>query len=100
MATAFVTEYFRLSKDANGGRVAAGKEPANTTQSITFSSSTQSAAFQASTSVIRIWVSSQAHVKVGANPTADANDTPLSAKNPEYFGVNPGDKIAIFEGSL
>jgi len=78
------------------------KEPSITTQAFAFTSSAQSAEFSASTRVIRITNATDAicYWKVGVNPTATADSAPLGANaSVEYFGVNPGDKIAVYDGT-
>jgi hypothetical protein len=78
------------------------KEPSITTQAFAFAASTQSNAFNDQTRVIRITNATAAicYWKVGSNPTATADSAPLGANaTVEYFGVNPGDKIAVYDGT-
>jgi len=55
----------------------------------------------AKTTIVRIVPTTACHVKIGANPTAAADGTSmyLPAGVVEYFGVKPGQKIAIIQDS-
>ena len=59
--------------------------------------SAQSAAFAASTKVIRVVCTTNAWITFGANPTAakDATSLFIAANVPEFFGVTPGEKLAV-----
>ena len=57
--------------------------------------SVQSAAFQGGTRMIRLFADEPCRVLVGESPTAVATSTPLAEKGGEYFGVRPGDKLAV-----
>lgn len=68
-----------------------------TNQSVTFTTSAQSAAFQSTTTVIRVVADANCHIAVGTNPTATLNDMLLRA-NVEYdFYVTAGTKIAAVQ---
>ena len=54
-----------------------------------------SAAFNASTTLIRVWCDVQASFVIGASPTAANTNSPIGASTPEYFGVRPGHKISF-----
>lgn len=57
--------------------------------------STQSAAFAATSTFLRIQPDTACWIKVGANPTAVNNvGARLAAGQTEYYFVRPGDKIA------
>lgn len=69
--------------------------PAAAVQNIALTAaSTQSAAFNAQTHLIRLRADTDCFVQVGPSPTAAITDIPLSAGTIEYFGVTPGQKIA------
>jgi hypothetical protein len=57
--------------------------------------SAQSAKMSASTRVVRIATDTTVRVAFGTNPTATSTDVRLLADTVEYFGVNPGDKVAV-----
>ena len=71
----------------------------NSTQAVTYTTSTQSAAFGSSTRMIRVIADTDVYLAFGANPTATANDIRVPANQVEYFGVNPGEKVACYDGS-
>ena len=68
-------------------------------QIVTFTTSVQSVVFNARTSHVRAYVDQKAHLKVGPDPTATDQHTPIAPNSPEYFGVSPGDKIAAYDGT-
>lgn len=74
----------------------------NTTQSVAYTGTagTITNAVGAKTTVVRVVVSTDAYIAVGASPTATANDMPMTADMPEYFRVIPGvDKISAIQAS-
>lgn len=79
----------------------AAKAPAITSQAVTITaSSVQSAAFSATTGLIRIHCDVACHVQIGTtNPTATTSSLPLGAGQTEYFVVTPGDEIAVIAGA-
>lgn len=105
MATAHISEYKDLVKDATGKYVPVASEPAIATQAVTFTTSAQSAAFNTATKFIRVVCSEKAHFLVGANPTATVSHPYMAADSPEYFGVlyhvasGFQYKIAFYDGS-
>lgn len=109
MAQFHISEYNAIHRVNVGDDPAIGdgeaqvvKEPSITKQAFAFTSSTQSAAFNDSTRVIRISNATDAicFFEVGVNPTATEDSTPLGSNaSVEYFGVNPGDKIAVYDGT-
>jgi hypothetical protein len=58
-------------------------------------SSAQSAAFAVTTRFIEISADANCRIAVGSNPTATANNTLLQSGGVLYYGVRPGDKIAV-----
>jgi hypothetical protein len=70
----------------------------DTTQAVTYTTSTQSAAFGASTNLIRVIANADVYLAFGANPTADADDIRVPADTVEYFGVYAGQKVACYDG--
>jgi hypothetical protein len=58
--------------------------------------STQSAAFNAATAYIRLNCDTACCIAIGQNPVAVQPGVGRMATNQtEYFGVNPGDKVAV-----
>jgi hypothetical protein len=97
MAQLWITEYEDMA--IAGGFVPAGQEPAVTTQNVTFTTATQSAAFKNSTRFIRVVASAACHLAFGTNPTATTDTTRLAAGAAEYFGVKGGHKVSAVTGS-
>jgi hypothetical protein len=96
MAFAYITEYLRQPKDAIDRVLPAGQEPALAVQKIAIGAgSIQSAPFNAKTTFVRINVDVVCSIQFGANPTATAADTRMSADATEYFGVVPGQRVAV-----
>lgn len=99
MATAWVTEYESMARELGSGVVVPiPQEPAVAVQKITFTTATQSAAFNSRTKIIRVWTSAAAHVAFGTNPTATVNSTPIGTELVEWFGVRANDKVSIYDG--
>lgn len=98
MAKLHVSEYGGLVQ-TSGGVSPLVAEPPTAEQVVSYTTSTQSSAFNANTKVIRLVADADAYIKVGADPTADANDKFLPSGVVEYFYVQPGDKIAAYDGT-
>lgn len=95
MAVLFISEYDNVARD-NIGMVQAGQEPAIATQTVAIGvGSVQSGAFSAQTKFVRIHTDAICSVKFGVNPTAAATDARLAANQTEFFGVRPGQKVAV-----
>jgi len=63
-------------------------------------SSTQTAAFGATTTVIRVATTGDhVHIEIGANPTASVSSMMVPGGVMEYFAVKPGWKLAAIKGS-
>lgn len=106
MAKLHISEYNAIHKTNVGDDPVSGdaiaqavKEPSIATQAITFTSAESSAEFNDSTRIVRIVSDAQCYVAFGASPTATANSMLMPAFGVEYFGVNPGDKISVYDGT-
>lgn len=96
MAVLDVTEYSRLSADAQGRIIPVGSEPNRTNQQVAVGgTSAQSSAFGDATYFVRLHSDVVCRVAFGPNPTAAATTARLAAGASEYFGVTPGDKVAV-----
>lgn len=75
--------------------------PTGTSQKVAFDSSTQSSAFAANTTLIRVIATQDCHLKFGTSPTAltDGTCVFLKAGLPEYFGVIGLQKVAAIKDS-
>lgn len=94
MANLIVTEYASLGSDIGASRVPVAAEPAVTTQTVTFTTTTQSNAFNASTRFVRLIADANCHLLFGPNPTATTSHQKVTANTVEWRAVNPGDKVA------
>ena len=95
---AFISEYGVLAATNSGGvpaQIAA--EPALNDQVVDFSGGvTSSSAFSAQTRYIRIQCDTRCAVRFStAGTAATTSNKPLEAASPEYFGVQPGDKVSV-----
>jgi len=98
MATAYLREYAAMGL---AGALPSPQEPGITTQTAisTSATSAQSAAFDANTRFVAISspASQAVGVAFGSNPTADANSLRLPANGLYFFGVKPGEKVALID---
>lgn len=99
MANLYIQEYTSLGFDGNGATGPMGHEPAETSQNVSFTTATQSAAFGETTHFVRLYGSASFHVVFGDNPTATANSMKVAANAPEYFAVEPGQKLSVYDGT-
>jgi len=91
-ATLYISEFGGYQPSA----LPAAFAPEITHQTVSVSgSSTQSAAFNASTVLIRLFADAAMCVQVGGtSPTATTSSMPLNANQTEYILVRAGDKVA------
>lgn len=96
MSTLYITEYEELAKDGTGAVIQAGKEPAITTQTVSFTGTAGvSAAFNARTNYVRLYADGAGFLLFGVSPTAvTASGTPIALTTAEYFGVIPAQKVS------
>lgn len=99
MATAYITEYARLSGDADGHFLQIPEEPAVAVQTVTYTTATSSAAFNNSTKYIKINLPTGGRILFGTAPTAVAGSTYCIADKDYYFGVIPGQKVSCYDGT-
>lgn len=92
-ATLYVTEF----KERPPVTYQAAWTPAVANQTVAIGgASTQSAAFQWNTALIRVHADIACHVVIGgANPVATASSMRMIAGQTEYFLVVPGDLLAV-----
>lgn len=99
MATAFIREYADIGVTFSK-YIQAGAEPGLADQTITTSGTTaQSSAFNANTQLIVISTPAAQAVccLFGANPTALVTSLRLPANSLVFFGVKPGEKVALID---
>lgn len=105
MASLYVTEYQGIGQVDPGGAegtsffatAQAPKGPSLVEQKLTISGvSTQSAAFNRFTKLVRLHTDVVCSISIGgANPAATTSSARLAANQTEYFSVDPGDKVAV-----
>lgn len=99
MATAYIREYADIGVTF-GKYMQAGAEPGTADQTVTTSGTTaQSAAFNANTRMIAISTPGAQAVccQFGDNPTAALTNLRLPANSVFFFGVKPGQKVALID---
>jgi hypothetical protein len=96
MPTLFITEAGHMGKDGASDVVPVMQMPALANQAITISStSAQSAALNAATTIVLLQSDTDCWVVFGANPTATALMMPLPADVERYLGVPKGAGLKI-----
>jgi hypothetical protein len=101
-ATCKISEYTALAADLSGKEIQVAMEPRITSQSVTYTTSAQSAALNSATRFVRIVCDAKAHYRFStAGTNATANDPYLAVDAAEYFGVPPGGALIIdfYDGS-
>lgn len=98
MATADISEYWSLARDASGQVAQVGAEPSIVDQQLTIGSEVKSAAFKGS--FIRVHVDTACRIQFGPDPTASGATMRLAAGTTQYFGVIPGHKISVISDAL
>ena len=94
MATAYITEYRNIGIQ-QGNVIPVAAEPAIAEQTVSFTTTTQSAAFNAQTRFVRITSDAECHMKFGADPTATTSTQQVQADTVEWRMVEPGHKVAF-----
>ena len=102
MAALYVSEYravAALGLGGGGNQAQAPVEPANVDQPTVpiSASSTQSQAFALGTNFIRVHCDAICSIQIGVNPTAVTSVKRMIAGQTEFFGVQPGHKIAVIQ---
>jgi len=99
MAKLHITEFSNLQNAVGVGHAQESAQlpmlPPVAQQVVTFTTTTQSAALNASTRFVRLIADADCHIEVGADPTATTSNMRLQADTTEYFGVTAGHKIAV-----
>lgn len=71
-----------------------------TAQKVSYTaSSAVGSAFGTGTRIVRVYATTDCHIRFGTTPTAVTTDTFIPAGVPEYFAVNAGVKIAAVRNS-
>lgn len=91
--------YVRTPLSHNGTAIQAAKPGTVQKVSVASASAATTNAFGASTSLVRVAVSTDCYVVFAASPTATTSDTFLPAGSVEYFLVEPGEKAAFIRNT-
>lgn len=94
-----ITEYQFLARDAQGNSIPAGREPGIVQQVPIGGSSQQSAPFSPNTSFVRVHADSPCRIAFGPDPVAGAASVRMSGGATEFFGVMPGQRLAVISSS-
>jgi hypothetical protein len=96
MATIYVTEFSAMGGAIGGpAQIAARPGLAKQSMAITASSTTLSSVFTAQTRFIRVHTDAICSIAIGKTPVAVATYDRMSAESTEYYGVVPGDNLAV-----
>ena len=99
MAKLWIREYRDVGVAGAGRVLPVAMEPGTDQTPVTFTGTTQSAAFGASTRYIGVVADADFHYVVGANPSATTNALRIPADTLLWLGVTPGQKIAAITAS-
>lgn len=73
--------------------------PPTASENVTVSAtSSQGSVFLPATRLVRLHAVVACRVAFGVNPTASASSMRLAAGQTEYFGVTPGQRVAVISG--
>lgn len=88
-----------IPRDENGSAYPAIFLGTHQSVAYTGTAGTIANAVGANTRVVRVVCTSAAYIKIGAAPTAAATDVYVPANTPEYFGIQPGQKVSAIQVS-
>ncbi len=97
MATLWIREYADIGQSSDGDQIPIAAEPGRD-QTVTFTTSTASAAFAGTTRFIAFRASADFHYKVGETPVATTSSLKILSTELLFIGVQPGHKIAAVTG--
>lgn len=96
MSTIYVTEFATMGSGLNGvAQIAARPGLAKQSMAITGASTTLSSVFTAQTKFIRVHTDAICSIAIGKTPVAVTTSDRMSAESTEYYGVVPGDNLAV-----
>jgi hypothetical protein len=99
MAKLYITE-FELPPQYAGGALYVTQMPPLAEQTITITGTSQSSSsFGQYTRIIAVHTDSTCSISISLNPVATVNKKRLYANTTEYFGVLPGQKIAVISNT-
>ncbi len=95
MATLFISEFGAQPLDDKQRVAPVCMLPPIAQQTVTFTTTTQSVALNAKTTLVRIQADANCCLNFGTNPTATTANMPLDAGTAEYFGVPQDSNMKI-----
>ncbi len=96
MAILYISEYAQLMPSPVGGQGQVPQEPPLATQIVTFTTHTESSAFNAKTRIVRLHTDTVCFVQFGTAPVAvTATDARMAANQTEYHGVPVGQSFKV-----
>lgn len=95
MATLYVSEFSIPGNLVNIQSIGAVSQPSVNDQTVTFTTTTQSAAFKNNTNVVRIHTDGICSIAFGTNPTATTTNARMTAGSTEYFVVPQGQSFKV-----
>lgn len=96
MGKLYVTEFSDEAQTVRGAAQVAQVNATTVDQTpVTYSTTTQSAAFAATTVLVRIETDSICSIAFGTNPTATTSNMRLAVDQVEYFGVPVGQSYKV-----
>lgn len=95
MAKLYITEFSStILMHGRGGT--AGQYPAVAEQTLAIGgASNSSAAFNANTTIIRVHTDLACSIEIGVSPVATTDTARMATNQTEYFGVSPGQQLAV-----
>lgn len=99
MATLWIREYRRIGVDEAKREMPVPSEPGVADQTVTFTTATQSNAFNSATSYVRIIGSAAFHYLIASDPTATTSNLKWPADMPLDIEVTAGSKISVVAAS-
>lgn len=68
-----------------------------TSQNVAYSATAGTIANGVGTTIVRVVVTTASYIRIGTAPTATTADVYMPADEPEYFNLNPGEKISAVQ---
>lgn len=100
MAKLYITEYAQIGTDTLGFPVLAPLEPGTDQTPVDYSGGeAKSAAFAATTRLVRIHTDAICSILFGANPTATTAKQRLAAGQTQFHAVTPGLKVSAISNT-
>ncbi len=90
MGILYVTEFQDLPTITLGHSGAMASQPAIAEQTVSYTTTTQSSAFNAKTRYVRLHTDSICSIEFGTNPSATTSTARMAANQTEYFAVPQG----------